>query len=70
MGLNENEYLFDFQLFLHNTKDIEAGFIGLAETNMNWNQPCHICQATLLVRSLYGTSVLQHSNHLQIFLSL
>jgi len=62
-GFNLVECPEDFRHFIENSSDLGAGFIGLTETNINWNQPNHIQQSHSIVKRYHCTSILQPSTH-------
>jgi hypothetical protein len=44
-GFNLLDKQQEFRFFIYNCANLRAGYISIAERNINWTQPCHICIA-------------------------
>jgi len=68
-GFNIQENLDDFDMFLKYIADLGSGMVGIAETNINWNQPSHLRLAHTIKKRHFSASALIPSNHPPSFLS-
>jgi hypothetical protein len=60
---------FEFRSLLQSTKQLSSRFIGLAETKVNWDQPCHLHVVSSAIRQQFKSFIIQHSVHPQVFLT-